>query len=172
VDPAAVLPPVAGLAVILPPVAGLAAAPLPGPAVQDQPAANPVQGNQGAFVEGNKGWLSYKDLMATTYPAKSRNVYLSAYLNFERFLRSSGSFDCNVAPSQLSILNYFHHLRTDKHWKSTTLWSHFSRVNAVMKRTWGVNLTIYPRLLQLLKAYETGHRVKKASVFSPQQVVI
>jgi len=163
--------PVQGAAVHL--VQGAAAHPVQGAAAHpvQGAAANPVQGNQGALVEGNKGWLSYKELMSTTYPAKSRNVYLAAYLNFERYLRTSEDFDVNVVPSELSIMNYFHHLRVDKRWVSTTLWSHFSRVNAVMKRTWGVNLTIYPRLLQLLKGYETGHKVKKASVFSPQQVI-
>ena len=131
-------------------------------------APNPNLGNQ-AYVEGNGVWMSYKDLMATSYPAKSRKVYLAAYISLEGYLKSIGQFDSEVAPDQLSILNYFHHLRTVKKWGATTLWSHFSRVNAVMKRSWGVNLPSYPRLTDLLKSYETGQKIKKASVFSLQE---
>jgi hypothetical protein len=101
-------------------------------------------------AEGNNGWLSYKELMETTYPAKSRRLYLAAFVTLEKFLKRHKIFDRSSPPA-------------------STLWSHFSRINAVMKRTWGVNLTKYPRLSDLLKGYESGHRPKKASVFTPQQ---
>jgi len=123
-------------------------------------------------TEGKIDWLSYKELMATTYPSKSQKLYLAAFGSLESYLKSTGNFDPKSPPDELSILNYFHHLRTVKGWVATTLWSHFSRVNAVMKRVWSVNLTIYPRLSELLKGYETGHRVKKSSVFTPQQARI
>jgi hypothetical protein len=126
-------------------------------------------GSNASHTEGNKDWLSYKELMETTYPAKSRKTYLTAFVTLERYLKSVGQFNRDSPPNQLSLLNYFHFLRTKKGWLPTTLWSHFSRINAVMKRSWGVNLTKYPRLTDLLKGYESGHRVKKASVFSPQQ---
>jgi hypothetical protein len=134
---------------------------------QDPAVADADQG-QARYIEGKDSWLSYKELMATTYPAKSRKIYLASYVQFENYLKKKGA-DPNVEPDELSILNYFHHLRTDKKWASTTLWSHFSRVNAVMKRTWGFSMTKYPRVPDLLKGYEGGHRVKKACVFSPQQ---
>jgi len=123
-------------------------------------------------TEGKLEWLSYKELMGTTYPIKSQKLYLAAFNNFESYLKKSGSYDPKSPPAELSILNYFHHLRTVDGWASTTLWSHFSRVNAVMKRTWGINLTIYPRLSELLKGFESGEKVKKSSVFTPQQVRI
>jgi hypothetical protein len=134
---------------------------------QDPAAADAGQ-DQARYIEGKDSWLSYKELMATTYPAKSRKIYLASYVQFENYLKKKGA-DPNVEPSELSILNYFHHLRNDKKWASTTLWSHFSRVNAVMKRTWGFSMTKYPRVPDLLKGYEGSHRVKKACVFSPQQ---
>lgn len=129
----------------------------------------PIAGANSGTMEGKDKWLSYKELMATTYPAKSQKLYLAAFCSLEKYLKGCGAYDPNVAPDQLSLMNYFHHLRHDLKWAATTLWSHFSRVNAVMKRTWGVNLTIYPRLTDLLKGYEAGQRVKKSSVFSPQQ---
>lgn len=134
---------------------------------------SPAQGDGFALgaanVEGKQEWLSYKDLMSSTYPVKSRKLYLAAYVTLENYLKRGGKYDPDTAPDQLSLLNYFRHLRVDKGWGASTLWSHFSRVNAVMKRTWGVNLTIYPRISDMLKGYESGQRVKKASVFSPQQ---
>ncbi len=142
-------------------------------AAQPVPVAGPINpnhGNQAAYVEGKKDWLSYKDLMSTTYPVKSRNCYLSAYLTLKKYMKKQGVFHPDSAPEELTLMNFFHHLRRDKKWAPTTLWSYFSRVNAVMKHTWGVNLTIYPSLTNLLKAYESGHKVKKASVFTPQQV--
>jgi hypothetical protein len=162
---------VLNLAAVLPnPAAAMpdlaAANPNPVAANPDLAAAVP---NPAEHIEGKLGWLSYKDLMATTYPVKSRKVYLASYASFENYLRRQELFVPDVAPTELSCMNYFHHLREDKKWASSTLWSHFSRVNAVTKRTWGMNLATLPRLTGLLKAYESGHRVKKACVFSPQQ---
>jgi hypothetical protein len=159
------------LAAVLPnPAAAMpdlaAANPNPVAANPDLAAAVP---NPAEHIEGKLGWLSYKDLMATTYPVKSRKVYLASYASFENYLRRQELFVPDVAPTELSCMNYFHHLREDKKWASSTLWSHFSRVNAVTKRTWGMNLATLPRLTGLLKAYESGHRVKKACVFTPQQ---
>jgi hypothetical protein len=131
--------------------------------------ASTASGADGSPAEGKKEWMSYKDLMDTTYPAKSRKIYLTAFVTLEKYLKRVGKFDPDNPPDELSLLNYFHHLRTKKGWQPSTLWSHFSRVNAVMKRSWGVNLTKYPRLSDLLKGYESGQRVKKSSVFTPQQ---
>jgi hypothetical protein len=180
--------PLPNLAAPLPNLAAQMAAPLPNPAAQmAAPLPNPAAplanlaaplanlaapldaGNQATLIEGKDVWLSYKDLMSNTYPAKSRKVYLSAYVSLESYCKRLGVFSADLPPSEHAILNYFTHLRKDKKWASTTLWSHFSRINAVTKRSFGLNLTIYPRLTDLLKSFEEGHRVKKACVFTPQQ---
>jgi hypothetical protein len=184
-NPAAPLPnlaaplpnPAAQMAAPLPNPAAQMAAPLPNPAAPLANLAAPLAnlaapldaGNQATLIEGKDVWLSYKDLMSNTYPAKSRKVYLSAYVSLESYCKRLGVFSADLPPSEHAILNYFTHLRKDKKWASTTLWSHFSRINAVTKRSFGLNLTIYPRLTDLLKSFEEGHRVKKACVFTPQQ---
>jgi hypothetical protein len=146
------------------------AAPLPNVAAPLPNMAAPLDpGNQATLIEGKDVWLSYKDLMSNTYPAKSRKVYLSAYVSLESYCKRLGVFSADLPPSEHAILNYFTHLRKDKKWASTTLWSHFSRINAVTKRSFGLNLTIYPRVTDLLKSFEECHRVKKACVFTPQQ---
>jgi hypothetical protein len=107
--------------------------------------------------------------MKETYPAKSKDVYLSAYRNFELFLKSENQFAPNVAPTETMLLNYFRYLKSVKQWQATSIWSHYARLNGVLKRRFHTSLKLYPSLTDMLKSFEVGHRVKKASVFTPQQ---
>ena len=118
--------------------------------------------------EGN--WLSYGDLMSESYPAKSKIVYIKAFKLFEKFLKGRNQWVPNTCPTDLQILNYFYHLRHDLKWAPTTLWSTYARINAVMKRLYGVSLNSFTRVGDVLKSYESGHVVKKAGVFTPQQI--
>ncbi len=147
---------------------------------EDEAGSEVVAGDDDAIASSNPGspapsttgnWKSYETLMKETYPSKSKTLYLSAYVSFEKFLKSEKQFVDNVVPSEISFLNYFDHLKTVKHWASTTIWSHYSRINAVLKRKFGVSLKNYPSVTDLLKAYSVGHRLKKSAVFSPQQVI-
>jgi hypothetical protein len=128
-----------------------------------------VGGAAGNQVHPQGNWLSYEDLMKETYPAKSKDVYLSAYRNFELFLKSENQFAPNVAPTETMLLNYFRYLKSVKQWQATSIWSHYARLNGVLKRRFHTSLKLYPSLTDMLKSFEVGHRVKKASVFTPQQ---
>jgi hypothetical protein len=130
-------------------------------------AGEPAGQAPAAQTEGN--WMSFESLMNETYPAKSKAVYQAAFVKFELFLKAEKKFEPNVAPTETMFLNYFHFLRTVKFWGATTIWSTYSRLNAVLKRRYKVSLKSYPSITDLLKSYEVGHRVKKASVFTPQQ---
>ncbi len=141
---------------------------------------NPIPGSSGAAsnntnqnaealsAEGN--WLSYLDLMSDSYPAKSKLVYMKAYKLFEKFLKAQNQWEPNTCPTDLHVLNYFHYLRHDLKWALTTLWSTYARINAVTKRLFGVSLNSYSRVADVLKSYDSGHVVKKAGVFTPQQI--
>jgi hypothetical protein len=107
--------------------------------------------------------------MDETYPVKSKEVYLAAYKDFEQYLKREKQFEPNVAPTERMLLNYFSYLKRIKGWVATTIWSQYSRLNGVLKRKFRISLKDYPTVTDLLKSYEVGHRVKKASVFSPQQ---
>ncbi len=120
-----------------------------------------------AQQQGN--WLTFDQLMKETYPAKSKEIYLGAYRNFEIFLKSEKQYDPTAVPTETQLLNYFHYLKTIKGWKSTTIWSQYSRLNGVLKRRCSISLKNFPNITNLLKSYEVGHQVKKANVFSPQQ---
>jgi len=121
--------------------------------------------------EGKSEWFSLVDLMSDTYPSKSRIVYLKAYKDFEYFLKSRGQFVPDSAPTELQVLNYIHFLRNDKKWAPTTLWSTYSRINACVKRVFGFSMKKFVRVSDTLKSFESGYKVKKASIFTPAQVV-
>jgi hypothetical protein len=127
----------------------------------DAPASVSVQGNR---------WLSYADLMSESYPAKSKVVYLKAFKEFERYLKGQNQWQPNTVPSDLQVMNYFHHLRKVLKWAPTTLWSTYARINAVMKRVYGVSLNSYSRVSDVLKSYDSGHTIKQAGIFTPQQI--
>jgi hypothetical protein len=135
---------------------------------EEVPTSNPSSPSESA--EGN--WKSFSSLMSETFPIKSKAVYLAAYSQFEQFLKSESKWVPNVCPDEVSMLNYFHYLKTKKKWVSTSIWSTYSRINAVLKRKFGVSMKDYPRIQDLLKSFEFGHRVKKSSVFTPQQALI
>ncbi len=128
-----------------------------------------VQDNSDSNSEGK--WLSYSELMLDSYPAKSKIIYLKAYKMFERYLKGQNQFVPNVAPTELQILNFFHYLKHEKNFAPTTLWSTYSRVNACVKRLFGFSLKSFVRVTDVLKSYESGYKVKKASVFTPQEVL-
>jgi hypothetical protein len=117
-------------------------------------------------------WLTYSDLMVDSYPSKSKVVYLKAYKDFERYLKSMKKFVPNAEPTEEQVLNYFHHLRHVKKFAPTTLWSTYARINACVKRLYGFSLKKYVRVSDVLKSYETGYTVKKASTFTPGQVCV
>ena len=137
----------------------------------DEPAANAVQGvRAGSSTEGNFVWRSAKEVNQDTFPIKSKEVYKQAYRLFNRFLKSTGHFVDGVAPSEEDFLNYFTYLRTVLHFASTTIWCTSAKLNACLKREFGIRLQDYPNVTELLKSYDSGHVVKKARAFSPQEV--
>lgn len=138
---------------------------------QNDPAQNdPDQNDNNDIAEGK--WLSYSELMMDSYPPKSKMIYLKAYKMFERFLKSRKQFVPNERPTEVQLLNYFHYLRNEKRLAPTTMWSTYSRVNACVKRLYGFSLKEYVRITDVLKSFESGYTVKKASIFSPAEVFI
>ena len=159
------------------PIAAVGAAPAPAAigaalapaALGAAPAPAALVAAGGNTQQGN--WFTYEEMMSETYPSKSKEVYLSAYRCFELFLKSENQFAINVVPTELMMLNYFRYLRNVKKWQSTTIWSQYSRLNGVLKRRFGLSMKTFPSVTDLLKSFEVGHRVKKASVFTPQQEI-
>ena len=146
----------------------LAAEPIAGPSNVIPSAAAENKTEASISSEGN--WLSYSDLMTDSYPAKSKVVYIKAFKLFEKFLKSKNQWEPNTCPSDLHVLNYFYYLRHELKWAPTTLWSTYARINAVMKQLYGVSLNSFTRVGDILKSYDSGHVVKRAGIFTPQQI--
>lgn len=135
--------------------------------VESSVAGSPVAGGS-VTHQGN--WFSSEEILQETYPVKSKVTYLSAYKNFVQFLKNENQFVPDTMPTETMVLNYFHYLKRVRFWAPTTIWSTYSRLNAVFKRTFRFSMKSLPTVTDLLKSFETGHRIKKSSVFSPQQV--
>ena len=131
-----------------------------------------LAGNPEAMSDTNSegNWLTYAELMLDSYPPKSKVIYLKAYKAFERYLKSQKQFVPDSAPTEIQLLNYFHFLKFEKKLAPTTLWSTYSRINACVKRVHGFSLKNFARVTEVLKSFESGYKVKKASIFSPQEV--
>ena len=54
-------------------------------------------------------------------------------------------------------------LRNDKNMASSTSWTRYSILNAVVKSQYSINLKQYPRVTALLKSYDTD--IKKVMIF-------
>ena len=126
--------------------------------------------NPGSPAQEGNGWRSYDSVVNETLPAKSKEVYLASYKKFELYLKSVNKFVPNSPPSEIMILNYFLHLKSTRFWAPTSIWSEYSRLNAVFKRKFRFSMKTMSNVSDLLKSFEVGHQVKKSSVFTPQQV--
>ena len=139
--------------------------------VQDEEAEGRQAGNGDPATGGNFVWKTAKDINQETFPMKSKANYQEAYVLFQRFLKAQGRFVEGVCPSEEDILNYFSYLFNDRHLASSTIWCTSAKLNACLKREFGIKLQNFPCISELLKSFETGRVVKKAKIFSPQEVI-
>jgi hypothetical protein len=116
-------------------------------------------------------WRSAKEVSKDTFPLKSKEVYKQAYKQFERFLKAQNRFVEGSAPSEEDFLNYFTYLKVDRHFAPNTIWCTSAKLNACVKREYGFKLQDYPSVSELLKSFDQGHIVKKAKIFTPQEVL-
>ena len=124
----------------------------------------------GDTTEGKYVWRTSSDLNQETFPVKSKAAYQEAYRHFETFLKGQGEFVDGQAPSEEAFLNYFSYLKNDRHFASTTIWCTSAKLNACLKRKFGIRLQDYPNVSELMKSFDSEHVVKKAMNFSPQEV--
>ena len=67
-------------------------------------------------------------------------------------------------PKENELLDFFRHLRNDLKYSSSSMWTYYSMLNAVIKGKYGERLQKYPRITYLLKSHDTNIE-KKAPVF-------
>ena len=99
---------------------------------------------------------------------KSRPVYAKAWQYFRAFFENAGEFDSRM-PREDEFSKYFRHLRTDKGFSSSSMWTTYSMVNSVVKGKYGRSLQEFPRVKNLLKSYDVDIK-KKAKIFSKEDI--
>ena len=84
---------------------------------------------------------------------KSRPIYKKAWEKMKSF-ESNHDFEKDI-PAEDILLRYFKHLWSSGT-ASSTLWTTYSLINAVIKAKYGERLQKYPRLTSLIKSFDTG----------------
>ena len=92
----------------------------------------------------------------------SRKKYLKVWCEFKERAVNSGEFEERM-PTEDEFADYFRSLRLEKKLSSSTMWTTYSIVNAVVKGEFGKRLQKYPRLTTSLKSFDTDTK-KKAAV--------
>ena len=91
-----------------------------------------------------------------TIKPTSRPVYRKAWLKFMSF-DESHNFE-NEMPNEDILSSYFKQLRASGA-ASSTLWTTYSLINAVIKTKYGERLQKYPRLTSLIRSFDTGKQI-------------
>ena len=98
----------------------------------------------------------------------SRKKYLKVWCEFKERAVKSGEFEERM-PTEDEFAEYFRYLRLEKKLSSSTLWTTYSILNAVVKGKYGERLQKHPRLTTLLKSFDTDIK-KKAAVFEMEEL--
>ena len=98
-----------------------------------------------------------------TVKGSTNERYLKIWVSFKNNSPNSAEFE-NRIPEENELLDFFRHLRNDLKYSSSSMWTYYSMLNAVIKGKYGERLQKYPRITSLLKSHDTNIK-KKAPVF-------
>ena len=97
---------------------------------------------------------------------ESRKQYRRMWSLFREF--TNADFESGP-PGEESLTKFFKHLREEKHYASTSMWTFYSCLNSVMKRKYNVKLQELPRLTMVIKGFDTDVK-RKAPIFNESQL--
>ena len=98
---------------------------------------------------------------------KSRPAYIKSWQDFKSFCPEH-EFENGYPPEEIFI-KYFNHLKLDKKMATSSLWTHYSYLNSVMKRKYGFKMQDNPRITMLIKGFE-AETTKKAAIFEVEVI--
>ncbi|CAB4045662.1 hypothetical protein DAPPUDRAFT_123885 [Paramuricea clavata] len=114
------------------------------------------------------------EILNSVAPTKSKSAYDKAWESFLVFCDSNltpgTEWDDENQPKEDNFIKYFYHLRTEKEFKASSLWTTYSRLNNCFQRRYGKKLQQWPRITLLLKQYEHNYERKVAKIFSPEEI--
>jgi len=92
----------------------------------------------------------------------SSKQYKRTWSQFRDFL---ADFDFESGPpGEESFIEFFKHLRSEKNYASSSMWTLYSCLNSVLKRKYNYKLQDHPRLTMLIKGFDTNVK-DKAPIF-------
>lgn len=96
-------------------------------------------------------------------PQKSKEIYERAYARFMDYRQEKGiqSFSENIFLAYMDILS--------KSMKSSTLWSHYSMLRAVLNVKHNIDISKYIRLRAFLKRKSVGYCPKKSRILTKEE---
>jgi len=98
----------------------------------------------------------------------TKERYLKIWTSFKDNSPNSAEYESRT-PKENELLDFFRHLRNDLKYSSSSMWTYYSMLNAVIKGKYGERLQKYPRITSLLKSYDTDIK-KKAPVFDTEDL--
>ena len=104
-------------------------------------------------------------ILNDTLPQPSKEAYNKAWNEFMKFVRKE-----NTRPHEEDYLQYFDNLNNEKKLKASTIWTTYSKLNAIHQREFGERLQTYPWITQLLKSHNSAYEQKVASAFDKKEV--
>ena len=72
-------------------------------------------------------------------------------------------------PGEEAFVSFFKHLRLEKNFASTSMWTVYSCLNSMMKRKYNKKLQDLPRITMLIKSFDTDVKVK-ANIFEDSDI--
>ena len=98
----------------------------------------------------------------------SRTSYMKIFQEFRNFVTASEELDSRI-PTEEEVFSFMKYLREEKGAASSSMWTKYSMLNAVMKSKYNFSLKTFLRVTILLKSFDTDIK-KKAAVFSRDEV--
>ena len=97
----------------------------------------------------------------------SRPRYKKVWPDFKSFVGASRNWD-ESEPTEDEVMSWAKFLWNEKKASSSTMWTTYSMLNAVIKSKYNMNLKKFVRVTALIKSYDTDVK-KKASCFSKNE---
>ena len=94
----------------------------------------------------------YTDDVFVQIKEKSRQAYIKSWQDFKSFCPDH-EFENGYPPEEIFI-KYFNQLKLDKKMATSSLWTHYSYLNSVMKRKYGFKMQDNPRITMLIKGFK------------------
>jgi len=97
----------------------------------------------------------------------SRKSYIRAWKDFKEFNPTLNYEE--GPPGEDAFITFFRHLRLEKMFASSSMWTTYSYINSVVKRKYGFKLQSLPRVTMLLKSFDEDTK-NKAAIFEEESL--